>query len=65
MSLKDVIIKFNIPDTVIIVKWKKNFADFGLVELQPKQRGKPKSMDTIKRKKRKSDRSLKREEKLL
>jgi transposase len=27
---------FNIPDTGIIVKWKKFFANFGLAGLQPK-----------------------------
>lgn len=65
MSLRDVSIKFNIPDAAIIVKWKKNFANFGLVGLQPKPRGRPKYMDTNKRKKRKSDKPLTREEELL
>ncbi|MFV8394128.1 transposase [Flavobacterium sp. LB2P6] len=65
MSLRDVSIKFNIPDTGIIVKWKKYFANFGLVALQPKPRGRPKSMNTNKRKKRKSDKPLTREEELL
>ncbi len=48
-------VKFNIPDTSIIVKWKKDFATFVLVGLQPKTRGRPTFMDTNKRKKRKSD----------
>ena len=65
LSLRDSSIKFNIPDSGIIVKWKKDFANFGLVGLHPKTRGKPKSMNTNKRKKRKSDKPLTREEELL
>lgn len=65
MSLRETSIKFNIPDTGIIVKWKKDFAKFGLVGLEPKTRGRPTSMDTNKRKKRKSDKPLTREEELL
>ena len=65
LSLRDVSIKFNIPDTAIIVKWKRDFATFGLPGLQPKTRGRPTSMDTNKRKKRKSDKPLTREEELL
>ena len=65
MSLRESSIKFNIPDAAIIVKWKRDFAKFGLVGLQPKTRGRPISMDTNKRKKRKSDKPLTREEELL
>ena len=65
ISLRESSIKFNIPDTAIIVKWKRDFAKFGLVGLQPKTRGRPISMDTNKRKKRKSDKPLTREEELL
>ena len=65
LSLRDVSIKFNIPDAAIIVKWKKDFANFGLVGLQPKPEVGPKSMDINKRKKRKSDKPLTREEELL
>ena len=65
MSLRDVSIKFDIPDAAIIVKWKKDFGNFGLVGLQPKPRGRPKSIDTNKWKKRKSDKPLTREEELL
>ena len=64
-SLRETSIKFNIPDTSIIVKWKKDFANFGLVGLQPKTRGRPTSMNDNKRKKRKSDKPLTREEELL
>lgn len=65
LSLRDTSIKFNIPDAAIIVKWKRDFATFGLQGLQPKTRGKPKSMSDFKRKKRKSDKPLTREEELL
>ncbi|CAN1530831.1 hypothetical protein MCEGE10_01388 [Flavobacteriaceae bacterium] len=65
LSLRVVSVKFNIPDTSIIVKWKKDFTTFGLVGLQPKTRGRPTFMDTNKRKKRKSDKPLTREEELL
>ena len=65
LSLRDSSIKFNIPDPGIIVKWQRDFTNFGLEGLQSKPRGIPKSMSTIKRKKRKSDKPLTREEELL
>ena len=65
MSLRDSSLKFNIPDTGIIVKWKKDFANYSLAGLQPKTKGRPKSMDTNKRKKRKSDKPPTRKEELL
>lgn len=65
LSLRAASVKFNIPDTSIIVKWKKDFANFGLVALQLKTRGRPKTMNDNKRKKRKSDKPLTREEELL
>jgi transposase len=36
LSLRAASVKFNTPDTSIIVKWKKDFAVFGLVVLQSK-----------------------------
>jgi transposase len=65
LPLRNTSIKFNIPDAAIIVKWKRDFANFGLEGLQPKTRGRPTSMSTNKRKKRKSDKPLTREEELL
>ena len=65
LSLRAASVKFNIPDTSIIVKWKKDFANFGLLVLQSKTRGRPKTMNANKRKKRKSDKPLTREEELL
>jgi len=65
LSLRESCLRFNIPDAAIIVKWKKDFATFGIEGLQPKQRGRPKYMSNYKRKKRKSDKPLTREEELL
>ena len=65
LSLFATSIQFNIPDVAIIVKWKKDFANFGVQGLQPKQKGRPTSMSDYKRKKSKSDKPLTREEELL
>jgi len=65
LSLRDTSLKFNIPDAGVIVKWKKDFANFGLAGLQPKTKGRPGFMNENKRKKRKSDKPLTREEELL
>ena len=65
LSLRTTSIKFNIPDVAIIVKWKKDFANFGVEGLQPKQKGRPISMSDYKRKKSKSVKPLTREEELL
>ena len=65
LSLNETCLKFNIPTSSIFLKWKRDFANFGLEGLQPKQKGKAKSMGNIKRKKRKSDKLLTREEELL
>jgi transposase len=64
LSLMQAGIRFNIPDISIVLKWKKDFANFGIEALQPKQRGRPISMSD-KRKKSKSERPLTREEELL
>lgn len=65
LTLSEVSLKFNIPDVAIILKWKKDFAKFGLEGLKPKQRGRPISMSDYKRKKHKSNKPLTREEELL
>ena len=57
-------VRFNIPTISIILKWKNDFANFGIEGLQPKQKGRPISMSD-KRKKNKSDKPLTREEELL
>lgn len=65
LSLRKTCLLFNIPTKSIIIKWQKDFTNFGLEGLQPKQRGRPLSMSDYKRKKRKSDKPLTREEELL
>ena len=65
LSLKAASDKFAIPDTGTIAKWKKDFANFGLVALLRKIRGRPKTINDNKRKKRKSDKPVTREEELL
>lgn len=65
LSLRESCLRFNIPDAAIVVKWKKDFANFGIDGLQPKPKGRPISMSDYKRKKRKSDKPLTREEELL
>lgn len=65
LSLMETGIRFNIPNISIISKWKKDFANFGIEALQPKPKGRPIPMSDYKRKKRKSDKPLTREEELL
>jgi len=65
LSLRATSLRFKIPDAAIIVKWKKDFANFGFEALQSKPKGRPKTMSNIKRKKHKSDKPLTREEELL
>ena len=65
LSLMATGIRFNIPNISIISKWKKDFANFGIGGLQPKPKCKSLSMSDYKRKKRKSDKPLTREEELL
>lgn len=65
LSLMATCLRFNIPDQGIIVKWKQDFSTFGVEGLHPKAKGRRSSMNTTKRKKRKSDQPLTREEELL
>jgi transposase len=65
LSLMETGIRFNIPNIAIVSKWKKDFANFGIEGLQSKPKGRPISMSDYKRKKRKSDTPLTREEELL
>lgn len=64
LSLLRAIVRFNIPDISIVLKWKKDFANFGIKGLEPKQKGRPISMSD-KRKKSKLNKPLTREEELL
>ena len=65
LSLRETCLKFNISSDSTIIKWQRDFANFGIEGLQPKPKGRPKSMNNFKRKKRKSDKALTREEELL
>ena len=65
LSLREARLKFNIPTDSTIIKWQRDFTNFGLEGLEPKPKGRPKSMNNFKRKKRKSDKPLTREEELL
>jgi transposase len=65
LSLRETCVEFNIPSMSIIIKWQRDFADFGIEGLNKKPRGRPKTMTNFKRKKRKSDKPLSREEELL
>jgi len=65
LSLMATGIRFNIPNIAIILKWKKDFVNFGLEGLRPKQRGRPTTMSNFKPKKQKSDQPLTREQELL
>ena len=65
LSLRESCLRFNIPSDSIVLKWKRDFTNFGLDGLQSKPIGRPKSMSNFKRKKRKSDKPLTREEELL
>ena len=46
LSLPDACLKFNIPSKSVIIKWKKDFANFSLDALQSKPKGSPKNMNT-------------------
>ena len=65
LSLHQAYVKFNIATRSTITKWQRDFTNFGIEGLQSKPKGRAKSMDNFKRKKRKSDKPLTREEELL
>ena len=65
LSLSEACLKFNITSESVIIKWQRDFANFGIDGLAQKPKGRPKSMNNFKRKKHKSDKPLTREEELL
>ena len=66
LSLRVACVRFNIPSESVIISWRKAYEMSGTTGLLSKPKGRPKSMDKpIKRKKRKSDKPLTREEELL
>ncbi|MET3026816.1 helix-turn-helix domain-containing protein [Flavobacterium sp. UW10123] len=64
LSLGEAYVKFNIPSESVIIGWQKNYQAQGILGLKPNPKGKPKSM-TNKRAKKKSSKTLTREEELL
>ena len=64
LSFSQACLKFNIPTKSIIIKWQLNYKEEGIIGLNHKPRGKPKSMQ-FKRAKKKSNKSLTREDELL
>jgi transposase len=63
LSLSQACLRFNTPSDSILIKWQRDYKEFGTPGLESKPRGRPKTM--IKRKKRKSDKPLTREQELL
>lgn len=64
LSFNQACLEFNIPTKSVIMKWQRNYKKEGIVGLNIKPRGKPKSMQ-FKRAKKKSNKPLTREEELL
>ena len=65
LSLTEACLKFNIPSESTIINWQRRYENNGILSLQPQPKGRPKQMNKpIKRKKRKSDKPLTREEQL-
>lgn len=65
LSIKESALEFNIAAESSIISWKRDYEKFGILGLENKPRGRPKIMSDYKRKKRKSDKPLTREEELL
>lgn len=64
ISLNDACLIFNIPSQCTILNWQREYKKDGLAGLKPKPKGRPRSMN-FKRKQRKTDKPLTREEELL
>jgi len=66
LSLRDACVRFSIPSPSIIIQWRRAYEKDGMLGLQPKRKGrKPTMKSPYKRKPRKSDKPLTREEELL
>ncbi|TLG80929.1 helix-turn-helix domain-containing protein [Vagococcus zengguangii] len=64
LGIIDVAIKFNIPSTEIVSRWKKEFDTFGIDGLKPKKKGRP-SMSKKKNSLKKQNQPLTSENELL
>ena len=66
LSLRGACVRFNIPSESVLISWRKSFELDGQLGLIPKPKGRPKNMkEPIKRKKRKSDKPLTKEQELV
>jgi transposase len=65
MSIKEAARKFNIAAESSIIQWRDNYEKSGILGLENRPRGRPKTMSNYKRKKRKTNKPLTREEELL
>lgn len=67
LSLRAACVRFNISNDSVILQWRKHYELKGAAGLQAKNKGRPKKMDKlpIKRKSKKSNKPLTREEELL
>ena len=64
LTLNQACLKFNIPSDSILIKWQRDYSTKGVAGLLNKPKGRPKSMQ-FKRAKKKSTKPLTREEELL
>ena len=65
LSLKEASRRFNIPAESSILSWQRNYKKNGILGLENRPRGRPKTMSNYKRKKKKTGKPLTREEELL
>lgn len=65
LSLREAARRFNIAADSSIIAWRRNYGRSGILGLENRPRGRPKTMSDYKRKKRKSNKPLTREEELL
>lgn len=64
LSLIEACVEFNIPSMSVIIQWQHSYESQGILGLENKPKGRPKSMN-FKRAKKKSNKPLTREEELL
>jgi len=65
LSQREACIRFDIPAQSTVLQWQKDYEKNGILGLENKPRGRPKIMSNNKDRKRKSDKTLTREEELL
>ncbi|SUX45698.1 Transposase [Chryseobacterium indoltheticum] len=65
ISQREACVRFDIPAQSTVLNWQRDYEKGGILGLENKPIGRPKIMSDYKRKKRKSDKPLTREEELL